>query len=116
MSLLADRPGCCAKLREAAGDEITFLRSEVERLNRCIEGNYREMRRMSRESQAAVEMVKAYLDMGNPFDIDDWKAACGNSVASKCRNWRALKPEEFGPALEEAAKEIERLICGSVKE
>jgi uncharacterized small protein (DUF1192 family) len=111
MQCLSERPGCCATVRDAATTEITFLRSEVDRLNKIIGVMHDDINQLHAQSDAAIEMVRVFSSQNRQFDLDDYRAACANAVASKCRNWRSVHMTKLGDVFESAAEEIERLVA-----
>lgn len=86
MSLLDDRPQCCAGLRAAAKDEVLGLDAELFRL-RAEVANLRHLIRT--------------FGLSAPEPMGD--------VEVRCRDWRALHLTKLGDLFDEAADEIGRL-------
>jgi len=94
MSLLSDRPPCCAGLRAAATERIVELEKKVEGL------------------EVSVSILKGII---HEFGVVDGGArlistsAYEGDVESRCRNWRGLHIAHGGLLFEAAADEIKRL-------
>ena len=86
MSLLADRPHCCARLRESAEDFIHAVESDLYR------------------AKAEVENLRHII---RTFGISPPEPA--GDVESRCRNWRSIHLSKLGELFDDAANEIGRL-------
>lgn len=74
MSLLADRPGCCAGLRKAATDEIETLKAKVAELESAVRANHEIIWKRTKEVETLKTLCRALRDVN--ADLDAKEAAC----------------------------------------
>ena len=68
MSLLADRPGCCAGLRVAATEEIVALKARIAELESAIIANHKIIWSKTRENEVLSRLCRALRDVNASLD------------------------------------------------
>jgi hypothetical protein len=74
MSLLADRPGCCAGLRVAATDEIVALKARIVELEAAIRSNHEIIWSKTRENEVLSRLCRALRDVNASLDGDKYSS------------------------------------------
>jgi len=74
MSLLADRPGCCAGLRVAATEEIVALKDRIEKLEAAIRSNHEIIWSRTRENEVLSRLCHALRDVNACLDGDKYSS------------------------------------------
>lgn len=74
MSLLADRPGCCAGLRVAATDEIVALKARISELEAAIRANREIIWSRTRENEVLSRLCRALRDVNASLDGEKYSS------------------------------------------
>jgi hypothetical protein len=75
MSLLADRPGCCAGLRVAATDEIVALKARIEKLEAAVSVNHEIIWSKTRENGVLSRLCRALRDVNASLDSEKYSTS-----------------------------------------